>query len=120
MLEKNRTASDGTLSVAVEPRGRDAGQVHGDQKGGDAARRFFERAGAPEYDGGVGLVRRGDGCFFAIDHVVAADALNAQAQIGRVRAAGRPGQGYGQQRLRSEARRVGKKGVSTGRPRWSP
>ena len=85
--------------MAVEAVAGDARHVHRHQQRGHAMRGRFHRPGAAEHHRGVGLVRGGDRGLLAVDHVVVADALDPQAQVGRVRAAARLGQRDGEQRL---------------------
>ena len=59
----------------------------------------LDRAGAAEHHRRVGLVGRRDRGLLAVDDVVVADALDAQAQVGGVGAAARLGQRDGEQRL---------------------
>eukprot|EP01136_Pigoraptor_vietnamica_P000419 Opistho-1_new@25714 len=99
VLEEQRAAPDGALAVAVEAVARDTGQVHRHQQRGHAVGGRFDAAGAPEHHGRVGLVGGRDGGLLAVEHVVIAHALHAQAQVGGVGAAARLGQRNGEQRL---------------------
>ncbi len=71
----------------------------GHQQRRHAVGRRLHRSGAAEDHHGIGLVRRGDRCLLAVEDVLVADALDAQAQVGRIRAAARLRQRDREQRL---------------------
>ena len=99
VFEEQRAAADRALPMAIEPAARDARQVHRNEQRGDAAGARLDRSRAAEHDRRVGLVGGGNRGLLAVEDIVGAVALDAQAEVGGVGAAARLGQREREQRL---------------------
>src|SRR5208283_5387726 len=99
VLEEQRAAADRALAVTVEAIAGDPGQIHRDEQGRDAMRPGLDRSSPTEHHRRVRLVGRGDRGLLAVDDIVIAVALDAEAKIGGVRSAARFGECYGEQGL---------------------
>ena len=89
VFEEQGAAADRALPMTVEPAARDARQIQRNEQRGDAAGARLDRSRAAEHDRRVGLVGGGDRGLLAVEDIVAAVALDAQAEVGRVGAAAR-------------------------------
>ena len=114
VLEKQRSATDGPLAMAVKAGAREARHIRGHQERSHAVCSGFRRSRTTEDDDGIGLVGRRDRGFLAVDHIVIPDPLYVQAQIGRIGTA--TGLGQGDRDERVAARQPCQPGIDDIRP----